>query len=170
MNYEQKKLVVRVYLPGPPERVTDWEAVAKRFELCLHNLDRQYDDYIEGVIRDNTTERPSRIDTGVDVVINNSKNTGAVRVSFVTCDYTSMSLLREVHLDQIAALTELEEENATLRKQIDSLEQALEEACEISGIHLASDGESVADGMESDAFWHCKPTLAAWLRKRGYTG
>jgi hypothetical protein len=55
-------------------------------------------------------------------------------------------------------------------ERIEELEQALEEACEISGIHLASDGESVADGMESHAFWHCKPTLAAWLRKRGYTG
>lgn len=81
MSYEQKRLVIRVYREGPPEKVVDWEAVAKTFELCLHNLNRQYDDYIEGVIRDNTTTRPSKIDTGVDVVLADDR-TGYVWATF----------------------------------------------------------------------------------------
>jgi hypothetical protein len=84
MNYEQKRLVVRVYLPGPPEKVVDWEAVAIAMQIaCGREEYPGYEDYLE-LIRKNTTERPSRVDTGVDVVIHNddSDNDGSVHVEF----------------------------------------------------------------------------------------
>jgi hypothetical protein len=67
MNYEQKRLVVRVFLPGPPEKVVDWEAVARE----LLDMDHLHESYLEASAKKHTTERPSRVDTGVDVVIRN---------------------------------------------------------------------------------------------------
>lgn len=69
MSYEQKRLKVRVFLPGPPEKVVDWEAVARELRSVLVTLNN--DDPWYTAIEDHTTERPSRVDTGVDVVIRN---------------------------------------------------------------------------------------------------
>ena len=75
MNYEQKRLVVRVYLPGPAQQVTDWEAVARALaEPGFTDLD--------AMAKEHTTERPSRIDTGVDLVIHQSSNDGHLYLEF----------------------------------------------------------------------------------------
>lgn len=84
MSYEQKRLTVRVYLPGPPEKVVDWEAVAREMlrqlgrASCIVDAGNEFD----RAVKRNCTERPSRIDTGVDVVIKNGGESGLVWALF----------------------------------------------------------------------------------------
>ena len=96
MNYEQKRLVVRVYLPGPMERVVDWAAVAA--DMYANDSVVSYLTLIDK----HTTERPSRIDTGVDLVIDNDVEDGDLIVSWPRS--TGPWLTLGCHPDQIAAL------------------------------------------------------------------
>ena len=98
MNYEQKKLVVRVFLPGSAQQVTDWEAVARE-SWAYTGDDGQLWNLL---VKKHTTERPSRIDTGVDVVIYNWHDDGAVSVEFAATNAETMVLDR--YPAQVAAL------------------------------------------------------------------
>ena len=102
MNYEQKRLVVRVFLPGPMEKVTDWEAVAKVFARELTNVGG-YDQMVATTTGMHTTERPSRVDTGVDLHIANLLTSGDLIVGFCGNDYLDHLVIGE-HNDEIAAL------------------------------------------------------------------
>ena len=96
MNYEQKRLVVRVFLPGPMEKVTDWEAVAREL-YAFHDrylpTDKPRLDFI--IAKHTTTERPSRIDTGVDLLIHNrdDDDDGTVRVGFAPNAYNPILMM-----------------------------------------------------------------------------
>jgi hypothetical protein len=102
MSYEQKRIVVRVMLPGPPEKVTDWEAVASAVGAIA--IDRKLKPMeFTTIMRDHTTERPSRLDTGVDVVLANITVAGDVIVGFADNDGKDYLELG-AHDTQIAAL------------------------------------------------------------------
>jgi hypothetical protein len=78
VSYEQKRLTVRVFLPGPPEKVVDWEAVAS--DVFLYKVTDG--NWWKEIVAKHTTERPSRVDTGVDVVIENDPDTGTAEAYF----------------------------------------------------------------------------------------
>lgn len=80
--FEQREVRVRVFLPGPDEKVVDWEAIAK--ELHAHMIVGRVVavDWFPSLVDKHTTTRPSRVDTGVDLAISNDPQTGAMRVTF----------------------------------------------------------------------------------------
>ena len=97
MSYEQKRLTVRVYLPGPMQVEMDWESVARDLRDGLADDDDWYK-----AIEKHTTERPSRIDTGVDVVMTGDED-GDVRLRWMD-NMDDHWLYRRPHREQIAAL------------------------------------------------------------------
>ena len=108
MSYEQKRLTVRVFLPGPMEKVVDWEAVASAIGAIAIERKLKPMEFTT-IMRDHTTPlRPSRIDTGVDVVLHNedSDNDGSLHVEFAIneCDVIFNTASVPKYQQTIAAL------------------------------------------------------------------
>ena len=91
--FKQKRIVVRVFLPGPPEKVTDWARIVDWMAAALesHIGEDEAKRLVHDLKQSCVTERPSRADTGVDLVIANSPQTGMLRVTFAN-NYTVLEV------------------------------------------------------------------------------